>query len=58
MKCMACGFTCSMDEMLLLHQAQCDKLPAEKREFRMSVARLMFGEHLDEALALAKEMAA
>lgn len=55
--CTACNkFTCTMSEMILLHQAQCESLPQEKRDFRMAVVLGLFGENADEALALAREM--
>ena len=56
MECTACGFVCQADEMFILHQAICAELPAEKREFRLSVAKLMFDEYLPQALDLAAQM--
>lgn len=57
--CTACGkFSTQVDAMMVLHQAECEGLSEEKRAFRMTIARMQFGEHLDEALALTRQHAA
>lgn len=57
--CTACNkFTCRLDEMMVLHQAICESLDEDKREFRMAVADMMYGEHLEEALDVVRSLSA